>query len=70
MVTQIAEDGAAADAGLSAGDVVVQVQQEKVADPEDITRLIMLARQQQRRYVAVLVQRNTEGLRWLAMSLE
>ena len=70
VVTQIAEDGAAADAGLSAGDVVVQVQQEKVADPEDITRLIMLARQQQRRYVAVLVQRNTEGLRWLAMSLE
>jgi type II secretory pathway component PulC len=55
---------------LSAGDVVVQVQQEKVADPEDITRLIMLARQQQRRYVAVLIQRNTEGLRWLAMSLE
>ena len=70
VVTQIAEDGAAADAGLSAGDVVVQVQQEKVADPEDITRLIMLARQQQRRYVAVLVQRNIEGLRWLAMSLE
>jgi serine protease Do len=69
-VTQVAEDGAAADAGLSAGDVVVQVQQEKVADPEDITRLIMLARQQQRRYVAVLIQRNTEGLRWLAMSLE
>jgi len=70
VVTQIAEDGAAADAGLNAGDVVVQVQQEKVADPEDVTRLITLARQQQRRYLAVLVQRNTEGLRWLAMSLE
>jgi serine protease Do len=70
MVTQIAEDGTAAEAGLSVGDLVVQIQQDKVAGPEDVDRLIALARQQQRRYVAVLVQRNTEGLRWFALSLE
>jgi serine protease Do len=70
VVTQIVSDGAAAEAGLSAGDVVVQLQQEKVSGPEDVARLIAIAREHQRRYVAVLVQRSTEGLRWLAMSLE
>ena len=70
MVTQIAEDGTAAEAGLSVGDLVVQIQQDKVAGPEDVDQLIALARQQQRHYVAVLVQRNTEGLRWFALSLE
>jgi serine protease Do len=70
MVTQIAEDGTAAEAGLSVGDLVVQIQQDKVAGPEDVDRLIALTRQQQRHYVAVLVQRNTEGLRWFALSLE
>jgi serine protease Do len=70
VVTQVAADGTAAEAGLSAGDLVVQIQQETVAAPEDIARLIALARKQQRHYVAVLVQRNVEGLRWLALSLE
>ena len=69
-MTQIAADGTAAEAGLSAGDIVVQVQQETVAAPDDVARLIALARKQQRHYVAVLVQRNAEGLRWLALSLE
>ncbi len=69
VVTQIAPDGAAAEAGLRPGDVVVQIQQEKVAEPGDVVRLIALARRQQRRYVVVLVD-NSEGLRWLALSLE
>jgi serine protease Do len=69
VVTQIAPDGAAAEAGLSPGDVVVQIQQEKVTGPEDVARLMALAWQQQRHYVAALV-RNAEGLRWLAVSLE
>jgi serine protease Do len=68
-VTQIAPDGAAAEAGLSPGDVVVQIQQERVAEPDDVARLITLARQEQRRYVAVLVD-NSEGVRWVALSLE
>ena len=70
VVTQLATDGAAAEAGLKTDDVVVQVQQDKVTSPEDVDRLIAAARQHQRRYVAVLAQRNTEGLRWIAVSLE
>jgi serine protease Do len=70
QVTQLADDGAAAEAGLVASDSIVQVQQEKVADPADVDRLIASARQHQRHYVALLVKRPPEGLRWLAMSLE
>jgi serine protease Do len=69
VVTQIAADGAAAEAGLHAGDVIVQIQQEKVAAAEDVRHLLDRARQQQRRYVVVLV-RNADGLRWHALSLE
>jgi len=68
VVVQIAPEGTAAEAGLSPGDVVVQIQREKVAGPEDVARLMALARQLQRRYVVVLV-RNANGLRWLAVSL-
>jgi hypothetical protein len=46
------------------------MQQEKVVDPDDVERLMNAARQHQRHYVAMLVKRDTEGLRWLAMSLE
>jgi serine protease Do len=70
VVKQIDNDGAAAESGLSAGDVIVQMQQEKVADPGDVDRLIEAAKQRQRHYVAVLVRRDAEGLRWLALSLE
>jgi serine protease Do len=70
IVAQIEADGAAAEAGLSKGDVIVQVQQQKVTAPNDVARLISSAREHQRHYAAILVQRNTEGLRWFAVSLE
>jgi serine protease Do len=68
IVTKVAPDGTAADAGLNPGDVVIEVQLEKVASPEEVARLLSLARQRQRRYVAMLVQ-NADGLRWIALSL-
>jgi serine protease Do len=69
VVAQITADGAAADAGLSPGDVVVEVQQEKVAGLDDVASLMAAALQQQRRYVALLVH-NADGLRWIALSLD
>jgi len=67
-VDEVVRAGAAAAAGLGVGDVVVQIQQEKVAGPEDVARLVAAARRQQRRYVVVLVQ-NPAGLHWIALSL-
>ena len=61
--------GPASDAGVAVGDVIVQIQQEKVADAGDVVQAIASARQQQRHFVIVLV-RNAQGLRWLPVSLE
>jgi serine protease Do len=68
-VARVDAGGPASDAGLAAGDVIVQIQQEKVADAADVARAITSARQQQRHFVIVLVQ-NAQGLRWLPVSLE
>src|SRR5262249_8058171 len=69
LVTQIARKGPAQEAGLSVGDVSVQVQQERIGEAGDVARVISLARQQQRHYVIILVH-NSEGLRWVALSLQ
>jgi serine protease Do len=69
VVAQLDPDGPAAQAGLTAGDVVLQVQQDKVAAAGDVTRAIASARQQQRHFVIVLVG-NAHGLRWMPVSLE
>src|SRR6185369_4018747 len=36
MVTQVAEDTPAADAGLKEGDVLLQLEKKKISDPEDV----------------------------------
>jgi S1-C subfamily serine protease len=36
MVTQVAEDTPAADAGLKEGDVLLQLKKKKISDPEDV----------------------------------
>jgi serine protease Do len=69
VMTQIAANGPAEDAGLSLGDIIVKVQMEEVVTPEDVVRQVELARQQQRRHVAILVH-SADGLRWLALSLK
>ncbi len=70
VVTQLADDGTATEAGVIVGDIIVQMHQERVTDPDDVERLVTAARQRQRHYVAMLVKRDTEGLRWLAIGLE
>jgi serine protease Do len=68
-VARVDAGGPASDAGVAGGDVIVQIQQDKVADAADVARAIASARQQQRHFVIVLV-RNAQGLRWLSVSLE
>ena len=69
LITQVAANSPAAEAGMTAGDIIIQVQQDKVAAADDVSRVITSARQQQRHYVVVLVH-NSAGLRWLPMSLQ
>ena len=69
VVTEVTAGGTADEAGLKDRDVILQVQQDKVASPADVVRLMRAARTRQRRYVVLLV-RNSDGLRWFALSLE
>ncbi len=69
VVARVDSGGPAADAGLAAGDVVVQIQQDKVTNTGDVARAIAAARKEQRHFVIVLVS-NAQGLRWMPVSLQ
>ncbi len=69
VVTRVEPGGAADAAGIGTGDVVLRIQREKVDDAPDVARVIAAARREQRHYVMVLL-RNRDGLRWLAVSIE
>jgi serine protease Do len=66
VITDVAPDGTAADHGLKAGDVVVEVSQAPVATPADMQKRIDEARTNSRKSVLLLVQ-GQDGLRWVPL---
>ncbi len=66
VITEITPDGTAADHGLKAGDVVVEVQQGAVATPAEMQHRLEQARQEGKKSVLLLVQ-GGDGLRWVPM---
>lgn len=69
VITDVTNGTPAGDRGLKAGDVIVEVQQEAVATPEDVVRRIDSVRKADRQSVLMLVQ-NSDGLRWVPLSLK
>ncbi len=63
VITEVAPGTAADEAGLSAGDVIVRVQQAAVATPGEVRAQFDQARAMKRHHVVVLVQEHA-GLRW------
>ncbi len=68
VVTDVTNNGAAASRGLKAGDVLVEVQQESVASPQDVLDRVEKYRKLSRKTVLMLVQ-NSDGLRWVPVAL-
>ncbi len=68
VITKVAPNSAAADRGLRAGDVIVEVQQEAVTNPSDVQDRVDRVRKQNRRSVLMLVQ-GQDGLRWIPLPL-
>ena len=66
LVTEVVPDGLAADHGLKAGDVVVEVAQVPVATPADLQKRLDEARTGSRKSVLLLVQ-GQDGLRWVPL---
>ncbi len=68
VVTEVTADSPAAGRGLRAGDVIVEVGQEAVANPADVQQKIRRAREQGRRSVLLLVDRQGD-LRFVALNI-
>ena len=69
VVTDVAANGTAADRGLKAGDVIVEVQQQPVATPVDVQKRLTEARDQSRKSVLLLVQ-GKDGMRWVPLPVK
>jgi len=68
VITEVAPNGTAADRGLKPGDVVVEVQQAEVTTPADVQKRIDAVRNENRKSVLLLIQRQ-DGLQWVPLSL-
>ena len=68
VVTDVARDGGAAQRGVKPGDIIVEVQQQAVSDPADVSAKVEAIRKQNRKSALVLIQ-GQDGLRWIPVPL-
>lgn len=70
VITDVAEDSAAADKHIQAGDVVVEVAQESVDKPEDVTAAVARQKGEGRRSVLLLLSDAAGALRFEALRFD
>ncbi len=68
LITDVVSGTPAAERGLKPGDVIVEVQQEEVATPSDVSDKVEKVRRANRKSVLMLVQ-SGDGLHWVPLSL-
>jgi len=68
VVTKVEETGPAAEKGVRAGDVIVEVSQEEVTSPDDISRKVADAKKAGRKSVLLLLE-GQGGLRFVAIRI-
>ncbi len=69
MVTEVDEASAAAEKGIRAGDVIVEVAQEEVATPRDVVEKVHSVKKNERKSVLLLLQRAGD-LRFVAVRID
>lgn len=69
VVTEVTDGGVAAEKQIGAGDVIVEVSQEKVGTPKDVATRVEAARKAGRKSVLLLVE-NERGLRFVALRID
>jgi serine protease Do len=69
VITDVTAGTPAADRGLKAGDVIVEVQQEEVSAPSDVQDKVEKARKTSRPTVLMLIQ-TSDGLRYVPLPLK
>ncbi len=68
VITGVDAGGSAEEKGLKPGDVIVEVDQERVATPDDVEAFVAQAREAQRRSLTLLVYRGGE-YQWIVLRI-
>jgi serine protease Do len=68
VVTEVDSGGSAEEKGLQPGDVIVEVDQERVATPGEVQGFVRQARENQRRSLTLLVYRGGE-YQWIVLRI-
>jgi serine protease Do len=68
VITDVSPNSSAAERGLKAGDVIVEVQQGEVTSPADVQKKVDSVRKESRKSVLMLIQRQ-DGLQWVPLTL-
>jgi len=68
VITEVRPDGSAAEKGLQPGDVIVEVDQEEVATPAEVSTRVAKAKDEGYRVVTLLVYRQGE-FQWVAVRI-
>ncbi|MCE9508095.1 MAG: DegQ family serine endoprotease [Alphaproteobacteria bacterium] len=69
LITEVRKDGAAASKGLEEGDVIVEIDQQEVATPEDAAAKIAAAEKAKRASVLLFIARK-DDMRFVALKLK
>jgi serine protease Do len=69
VITGVQDEGSAAEKGLRAGDVILEVDQEEVRSPADVNDMVQRARDEQYRVVTLLVMRGGEP-QWVPVRID
>jgi serine protease Do len=67
-VASVDANGTAAASGIQKGDVIVEVQQTSVSEPDEALRILRAQSQQKRGFAAVLVQHDKKLL-WMSVAI-
>ena len=68
MVASVDPAGTAADSGIQKGDIIVEIQQTLVSDPDQASRLFAQQMENRHHFVAVLVDRDKK-LSWIPLAI-
>ena len=69
VVTEVSADSSAAERGVRPGDVIVEVAQEEVAQPQDVVDKVKKVQDAKRKTVLMLIQRASD-LRFVPLKLD
>ncbi len=70
VITEVAENSAAAEKGVSAGEVITEIAQESVATPQDVVDRIEALKEQGRKNALLMLASKTGELRFITLRME